>query len=90
MEKCLIAIGTSPYYKEMAKENFKVFQAIFKDCQDIRRSGSAALDLAYVACGRVTDYRGNDADTEMISNITAANPKINSLLIKKYLQVAPF
>ena len=117
MEKCLIAIGTSPYYKEMAEENFKVFQAIFKDCQDIRRSGSAALDLAYVACGRieayferklkiwdyaagmllvreaggqVTDYRGNDVDTEMISNITAANPKINSLLTKKYLQVAPF
>ena len=117
MEKCLIAIGTSPYYKEMAEENFKVFQAIFKDCQDIRRSGSAALDLAYVACGRieayfernlkiwdyaagmllvreaggqVTDYRGNDADTEMISNITAANPKINSLLTKKYLQVDSF
>ena len=90
MEKCLIAIGTSPYYKEMAEENFKVFQAIFRDCQDIRRSGSAALDLAYVACGRVTDYRGNDADTEMISDIAAANPRINSLLTKKYLQVDPF
>ena len=116
MEKCLIAIGTSPYYKEMAEENFKVFQAIFKDCQDIRRSGSAALDLAYVACGRieayfernlkiwdyaagmllvreaggqVTDYRGKDMDTEMISDIAAANPKINSLLTKKYLQVDP-
>lgn len=114
IEKCLIAIGTSPYYKEMAEENFKVFQAVFKDCQDIRRSGSAALDLAYVACGRieayfernlkiwdyaagmllvreaggrVTDYRGNDADTEMISDITAANPKINSVLTAKYLQV---
>ena len=117
MEKSLIAIGTSPYYKEMAEENFKVFQAVFKDCQDIRRSGSAALDLAYVACGRieayferslkiwdyaagmllvreaggrVTDYRGKDTDTEMISDIAAANPKINSLLTKKYLQVAPF
>ena len=22
-------------------------------CQDIRRSGSAALDIAYVACGRI-------------------------------------
>lgn len=114
IEKSLIAIGTSPYYKEMAEENFKVFQAVFKDCQDIRRSGSAALDLAYVACGRieayfernlkiwdyaagmllvreaggrVTDYRGNDADTEMISDITAANPKINSVLTAKYLQV---
>lgn len=115
MEKCLIAIGTSPYYKEMAEENFKVFQAIFKDCQDIRRSGSAALDLAYVACGRieayfernlkiwdyaagmllvreaggrVTDYRGNEANTEMISNITAANPKINSVLTEKYLHLS--
>lgn len=112
IEKSLIAIGTSPYYKEVAEENFKIFQAVFKDCQDIRRSGSAALDLAYVACGRieaylernlkiwdyaagmllvreaggqVTDYRGNDADTEMISNIIAANPKINSLLTEKYL-----
>lgn len=115
MEKCLISIGTSPYYKEMAEKNFKVFQAIFKDCQDIRRSGSAALDLAYVACerieayfernlkiwdyaagmllvresgGQVTDYRGNDADTEMISNITAANPKINSVLTEKYLHLS--
>ena len=115
MEKCLISIGTSPYYKEMAEKNFKVFQAIFKDCQDIRRSGSAALDLAYVACGRieayfernlkiwdyaagmllvresggqVMDYRGNDADTEMISNITAANPKINSVLTEKYLHLS--
>ena len=115
MEKCLISIGTSPYYKEMAEKNFKGFQAIFKDCQDIRRSGSAALDLAYVACGRieayfernlkiwdyaagmllvresggqVTDYRGNDADTEMISNITAANPKINSVLTEKYLHLS--
>lgn len=115
MEKCLIAIGTSPYYKEMAEGNFKVFQAIFKDCQDIRRSGSAALDLAYVACGRieayfernlkiwdyaagmllvreaggqVTDYRGNDMDTEMISDIAAANPRINSVLTEKYLHLS--
>lgn len=112
IEKSLIAIGTSPYYKEVAEENFKIFQAVFKDCQDIRRSGSAALDLAYVACGRieaylernlkiwdyaagmllvreaggrVTDYRGKDADTEMISDITAANPRINSVLTEKYL-----
>lgn len=115
IEKSLIAIGTSPYYKEMAEENFKVFQAVFKDCQDIRRSGSAALDLAYVACGRieayfernlkiwdyaagmllvreaggrVTDYRGKDTDTEMISDIAAANPRINSVLTEKYLHLS--
>lgn len=56
MEDCLIAIGTSPYYKEMAKKNFTVFEKLFCDCQDIRRTGSAALDLAYVASGRIEGY----------------------------------
>lgn len=56
MEECLIAIGTTPYYKKVADDNFDIFKAVFKDCQDIRRSGSAALDLAYVACGRLDGY----------------------------------
>lgn len=56
MEQSLISIGTSPYHKEMAEENFKVFRHIFQDAQDIRRSGSAALDLAYVASGRIEGY----------------------------------
>ena len=56
MEECLIAIGTSPYYKEMAKKNFMAFEKLFCDCQDIRRTGSAALDLAYVASGRIEGY----------------------------------
>lgn len=56
MKESLISIGTSPYHKEMAKENFPVFEAVFTDSQDIRRSGSAALDLASVACGRIDGY----------------------------------
>jgi len=56
MEDSLISIGTSPYNKEMAKENFAIFQSVFQDCQDIRRTGSAALDLANVACGRIEGY----------------------------------
>lgn len=56
MEESLIAIGTSPYLKEMADENFELFKRLFLDCQDIRRSGSAALDLAHVACGRLEGY----------------------------------
>ena len=39
----LIAVGTSPYYHEYAADNFAVFQKIFLQCEDIRRSGSAAL-----------------------------------------------
>lgn len=52
----IIAIGTAPYDKSLAKENFPRFQRIFEQCQDIRRTGSAALDLAYVACGRTGGF----------------------------------
>lgn len=56
LKDSLIAIGTSPYNKEMAPATFKSFQKIFEQSLDIRRSGSAALDLAYVACGRLDGY----------------------------------
>lgn len=56
MAESLISIGTSPYYKDRADEIFKTFTAIYKDCQDIRRCGSAAIDLAHVACGRIDAY----------------------------------
>ncbi|MCD7725591.1 MAG: inositol monophosphatase [Clostridiales bacterium] len=60
MQESLIAIGTSPYYKHMAACLFPVFQRIFEDCQDVRRSGSAAIDLACVAAGRVEGYFEKD------------------------------
>lgn len=56
MQESLVAVGTSPYNKEMAEELFPVFQKVFVKCQDIRRSGSAAIDLAYVAAGRVDGF----------------------------------
>ncbi len=56
MSKSLISIGTSPYYKELAEENFDLFRKIFMESEDIRRLGSAALELAYVACGRIEAY----------------------------------
>ncbi len=34
----------------------KVFNTFFTDCADIRRTGSAALDLAYVAAGRFDGF----------------------------------
>ncbi len=52
----IISIGTAPYDKSLAKENFPRFQRIFERCQDIRRTGSAALDLAYTACGRTGGF----------------------------------
>ena len=56
MEHSLISIGTSPYYKEMAADNFRLFEKIYADCVDIRRCGSAAVDLSDVAAGRLEAY----------------------------------
>ncbi|MDO4622618.1 MAG: inositol monophosphatase family protein [Eubacteriales bacterium] len=49
----LIGVGTSPYYHEYADWTFEVIKKVFLAFQDVRRSGSAAIDLAYVAAGRM-------------------------------------
>lgn len=51
LHESLVRIGTAPYTREHAVEDFRVLEEIFVHCQDIRRSGSAALEIAYVACG---------------------------------------
>ena len=56
MSESLIAIGTSPYRKNEAPDNFRTFEKIYMDCQDLRRTGSAALDMVHVACGRIEGY----------------------------------
>ena len=52
----LLAIGTSPYDRELIPKNFALFAKIFSRCEDIRRTGSAALDLCDLACGRTDGY----------------------------------
>lgn len=52
----LISIGTSPYEKERADKLFELFKNVFLKAQDIRRSGSAALDLCFIAAGRTDGY----------------------------------
>lgn len=56
LDETIISIGTSPYDRELAEENFKRIQRVFDKSQDIRRTGTAALDLAYVACGRTGGF----------------------------------
>ena len=48
----LVAVGTAPYYEELEDTGMKLASEFLHQCADIRRSGSAALDLAYLACGR--------------------------------------
>ena len=52
----IVTIGTSPYDRELTEVNFRRFQRVFEQSQDIRRTGSAALDLAYLACGRTGGF----------------------------------
>ena len=52
MERALVGFGTSPYQTELGEASLNAALAFLRRCADIRRGGSAALDLAYVACGR--------------------------------------
>lgn len=57
IEEGMFAFGTSPYNKEeFAKSNFERAYKVFMASQDIRRSGSAALDLAETAAGRLDGF----------------------------------
>ena len=51
-ENALVAVGTAPYYEELEETGLKMAGGFLHACADLRRSGSAALDLAYLACGR--------------------------------------
>lgn len=53
MEDSLIAIGTAPYYHQYADWSLEAAKRVLLRSQDIRRSGSAALELAYIAAGRL-------------------------------------
>ncbi len=53
MSDAIVAYGTSPYYKDvLCEKTFELTKELFNRCADIRRCGSAALDLAYTAAGR--------------------------------------
>lgn len=53
MKHSLVAFGTAPYYKKQFGDvTFDLCRELFIKCCDVRRCGSAALDLAYLAAGR--------------------------------------
>ena len=53
MERAIVAFGTSPYHKStLCEKTFSLAEDIFLVANDVRRSGPAALDLAYLAAGR--------------------------------------
>ena len=52
----IVLFGSSPYYEELHKKSFEMAYNYFKQALDIRRSGSAALDLCSIAAGRAELY----------------------------------
>ncbi len=56
LSESLVCVGTSPYYPEWIDRTFDLAKVLYKASLDIRRSGSAALDLCDIACGRCGLY----------------------------------
>lgn len=56
LSNSLIATGFPFKYHQHFPAYTEMFQAVFPEVADLRRGGSAALDLAYVAAGRVDGY----------------------------------
>jgi myo-inositol-1(or 4)-monophosphatase len=52
LKNSLVLFGSSPYDKTQADTTFSLAKLLYEKALDVRRSGSAALDICYIACGR--------------------------------------
>ena len=55
LSKALLATGFN-YDPQGIDESLALFKRVFLKCRSIRRPGAAALDLCYVACGRLDGF----------------------------------
>ncbi|AWX14167.1 inositol monophosphatase [Mergibacter septicus] len=56
LQGAILATGFPFKTKRHIPTHLKMVEALIQDCADFRRTGSAALDLAYVAASRVDGY----------------------------------
>ncbi len=56
IRESLVLFGTCPYEHELAHKTFALTEKIFYKAMEVRRSGSAALDICYVASGKADLY----------------------------------
>jgi myo-inositol-1(or 4)-monophosphatase len=56
LKDTLLATGFPYYNFEQLTEYMKLFSVLMQETHGLRRLGSAAVDLAYVACGRFDGY----------------------------------
>lgn len=52
LNNAIVLFGTAPYYEELSRKSFELAYDLFTRALDVRRSGSAAIDLCSVAAGR--------------------------------------
>ena len=58
LSDCVGLLEFNAYYKNEVEQALDHARRIYLACQDIRTFGSAALEFAYVACGRADVYLG--------------------------------
>ena len=56
MAGAMLVTGFPPRERDRAPAQLECIRQLLRDAEDIRRTGSAALDLAYIACGRADGY----------------------------------
>lgn len=56
LDQTLICCGTAPYNRELMEASLFVVRELYASCGDLRRGGSAALDLCNVAAGRADAF----------------------------------
>jgi len=56
LKQALVATGFPYDIKQHTTEVLAALEVIVTNAQDVRRAGAAALDLAYVACGRLDGF----------------------------------
>lgn len=56
LSESIVCCGTAPYDTQLAEESFRLMKLAFLNSLDIRREGSAALDMCSAAAGRAGVY----------------------------------
>lgn len=56
INRSIVEFGAGSTHKDSADTNFDIAKYIFRHCIDIRRICSSALDLCYIAMGRIDGY----------------------------------
>jgi myo-inositol-1(or 4)-monophosphatase len=100
LDNSLLATGFPYYDYSKLKEYMKVFEFCMQNTRGVRRLGSAAIDLAYVACGRMDGFfeyglqswdvaAGSIIVSEAGGIVTDFNGNNNSLFGKEILAFNP-